>query len=124
MTMTEIEAAWVRANAFPQPMRNADPDYIRQCPCMWVPQCKRGGKHEKCQRHIVLPHCETYIKRRDGRPANFPEAERFKHATPGPLGPWRTTAARVWLADRACRYLCSCTCHRPVQLNLFPLEAS
>uniref|UniRef100_UPI0005925736 hypothetical protein n=1 Tax=Nocardiopsis potens TaxID=1246458 RepID=UPI0005925736 len=55
-------------------------------------------------------------------------AEPYAHPTPSATGRHRTAVAQVWLADRVCRWVCSCGCHtapteppRPVQEALFAI---
>ncbi|MEU9887975.1 hypothetical protein [Sphaerisporangium sp. NPDC051011] len=121
--MSEETAVWIRGNAWPEWRRwpGREPDL--RCPCEWTPHCERGGDHETCRRLVLIPHCETYIMPLGGGwpPVNLPEHERMEHPTMTVFGPRRTTASQVWLADRACRYLCGCSCHVR-QLDLFSVD--
>lgn len=120
--MTREEAVWVRGNAWLPTMRSALPELVERCACQRgpSPDCVHGA-HDRCRRSVPLPKVETYVKDSRGRVAHFPE--RFEHATPTALGPSRTNAAQVWLADRVCAWVCACPdgCHdaEPVQLGLF-----
>lgn len=79
------------------------PGQIPACACQWGPtaHCHHGG-HGRCQAHEVVT-CETYLTYADGTVV----------LDSGPV--------EVWLADRTCRWVCSCTCHttQPVQAALF-----
>jgi hypothetical protein len=127
--MTEAEAAWVRENVWTQPMRKTH----REVPAFYVTcACQRSltswcgiGRCELCHRATPQRSYETVICGQSGNdPRYFPEP--YAHDTDvSAIGPRRERLAMVWLADRACRWVCPHTCHaapaKPVavQLDLF-----
>jgi hypothetical protein len=115
--VTSDEAEWVRANVWPEWLYWGGRLPDLRCPCEWVPLCERGD-HEACRRMAHLPHWETFAKTKPGRVAHLPAS--FEHPLLLHGGTVCTTAAMVWLADRACHVLCSCPdgCHE-AQLDLF-----
>ncbi|WP_017585499.1 DUF6248 family natural product biosynthesis protein [Nocardiopsis ganjiahuensis] len=81
------------------------PDQPPACACQWGPtgHCHHGD-HDRCQAQQVTVS-ETYLTHADGTVV----------LDPAPV--------EVWLANRTCRWVCSCTCHtqpaQPVQTALF-----
>lgn len=112
---TPRQAAWIRANAWPEPMRKAYEQArgsYTMCACQYGPtgHCL-NGHCDNCGRGTPLPCSITRILRRGGKyTAYLPEPYTHKtdtHAT----GPRRTREAMVWYADRKCRWLCTHSCH-------------
>lgn len=122
--MSDAEAAWVRANVWPQGMRKM----FRDCPGFWLtcscqhecPPCDRG-EHHRCALAEPLRRPYGHVMRRGGiYGAHF--AEEYTHPTPTALGPQHTTSAQLWLADHACAWECRCqTCH-PQPVDQAPEE--
>ncbi|MEV8638914.1 DUF6248 family natural product biosynthesis protein [Streptosporangium sp. NPDC051023] len=113
--MTSEEAAWVRAHVWTPRMRRLHnviwPGYYTTCACQKgrCHHCKLGD-HERCQPAGPYLSPEGMICDRTGM--DFVAfAEPYKHRTI--CGAPRPTAvAQVWLADRVCRWVCSCDCGR------------
>jgi hypothetical protein len=146
--MTETAAAWVREHVWTKKMRHAyktTPGHVHACACQWGPtqHCKTSN-HTACRHNTLAPHQvqETYVCGSDGDTV-LSFTERFTYPTGSAVGPKRSAAAMVWLADRACRWRCPCGCHTttgvapvpppaapepqtdtPVQLGLFDALAS
>lgn len=132
--LDEQAAEWIRDHVWTSAMRTEyreKPDADTTCPCQWGPtsHCQRGA-HDQCHRATPLRSYASMICGPDGvTPAAFPgpyEHEVDTFAT----GPQPTSYALVWLADRVCRWACSCPCHTapaaattPVQLDLFGAAA-
>jgi hypothetical protein len=106
------------------------PGVYTRCACEGAQtgHCSQG-RHRACGRSTPLRAVETYICTPDGLVTNLPKL--FRHATDtSATGPSRTSAAQVWLADRVCRWTCTCTCHTgplppgsaPIQMSLFDTE--
>jgi len=70
------------------------PDQVPVCACQWGPttHCLHGD-HGRCSAHTVLT-CETHLTYADGTCV----LDRG-----GPV--------EVWLAGRACTWVCACSCH-------------
>ena len=106
--MTPDEAAWVRANVWTAAMRldSTGPE----CACQYGPStwCVQGDCR-RCQAADDLPFPETYIANKRAQVLTFPVpyAPPCRSAT----GQQISREAAVWLADRVCRWRCSCPCH-------------
>lgn len=114
--MSAAEAREVRKLAWTGGMRKTYRDTPRafiSCACRSGPSWYCGhGNCGSCHRTEPLRSCETYIVNRDGGVAYLPED--YVHPTDtSAIGPRRTSAAQVWLADRVCRWKCPCACHAP-----------
>lgn len=119
--MSADAAAWVRANAWTPAMRRGlTSPSNRLCACQddhvtgWA--CV-SGQHDRCD-YGQHPDYETTIWRHGTvLPASLTKPMRHQPRTA--FG--SRTMAMVWLADRVCRRVCSCSCHvpAPVQLDLF-----
>jgi hypothetical protein len=112
-TMPAETAAWIRDHVWTAAMRR-DTTGRDACACQYGPtgHCQ-AGHCEKCPRGVPLPSWETVICGRDGvSPCAFPEPFEHKTGTSA-TGPRYEFLAMVWLADRACRWVCSCPhgCH-------------
>lgn len=113
--MTPTEAAWVRENVWTAAMRKTHRDVpgdLAACACQYglSGHC-RNGDCERCPRGVPLPSPIGYVCRRGGEvPAVFAGSYEHPHATA--TGRVATSLATVWYADRLCRWLCPCDCHR------------
>lgn len=111
--MSPEQAAWVRATVWTQGMRKIHrdtPRFYTACPCESGPSWHcRHGAHGSCRSTTPSRSAETSITTREGRVTVFPGP--YVHPTPTATGPQRTADAQVWLADRVCRWVCSCPCH-------------
>ena len=84
--MTPAEAAWVRDHVWPAAMRR-ETGTAGLCPCQWglCGHCA-AGQHTECRTpDWAIPY--GYL------------TDRHTHVL-----------ADVWLADRACRWVCPCPC--------------
>lgn len=128
-SMTDQQAAWVRATVWtPDMRRGLTGPSIQRCACQiqvttWA--C-RNSQHDLCEldQH---PDYETTIWSHGGlRPAVFPTTNRHKTRADG--GYRRRADALVWLADRVCRWACPCECRhpaaaaKPVQAGAEPVQ--
>lgn len=111
--LTPEIAAAIRAT-WPKTMRKTyddTPGCFTHCACQYGPtgSCERG-RHDLCGRADALRACETTITRANFTVTHFPD--RYHHPSDiSAIGPRRTSAAQVWLADRVCRWECPCSCH-------------
>ena len=81
------------------------------CACQFGPSAHcRHDRHGQCGRATPLADVETFICGPDGETV-LTFLEPFEHPTDTATGPYRTYTAQVWLADRVCRWVCSCDCH-------------
>ncbi|MEU8381733.1 DUF6248 family natural product biosynthesis protein [Streptosporangium sp. NPDC048865] len=114
--MTEEAAAWVRANVWTKPMlkqHRGAPRAASTCACHgglthW---CRPDvGQHDRCHRATPQHTWEALICDRTGI---YPvrHAEPHRHPTPSLTGPRHEQVAQVYLADRVCRWICSCEHH-------------
>jgi hypothetical protein len=112
--MTPEEAVWVREHVWTPDMRRQFkelPGFYLTCACQHNGPClnaKDPGRHDRC--HVgrnPLPRCETYIDTPRGYAAF---RQPYRYPTADATG-WKfSTLAMVWLADRRCRWACSCDC--------------
>lgn len=119
--MTPEQAAWVREHAWTDAMRSGLTGPARhRCACQddhvtgWA--CRADQCH-RCDYGEPVAY-ETTIRRHGGlRPASLPTPMRHEPRT----AYGTRTMAMVWLADRVCCRVCSCSCHvpAPTQLGLF-----
>jgi hypothetical protein len=95
--MTPDEAAWVRQHVWTKPMASALAP-IDVCPCAYGPStwCLHGSCAE-CTQPEAVAFPETHVTDKAGRVLH---AAGFRESHP-----------MVWLADRVCRWRCSCDCH-------------
>jgi hypothetical protein len=117
--MTPAEAAWVRENVWTSSMRvlfKELPGFYLTCACQHSGPCtnaKDPGRHKRCHvgQHPLLRY-ETIISGWDGTyGVAFPTPYRFPTAD---ATSWKySRMAMVWLADRQCRWACSCDCGHP-----------
>ncbi|MFD8533857.1 DUF6248 family natural product biosynthesis protein [Streptosporangium canum] len=116
--MTPDRAAWVREHAWTAGMRKQHrdaPGYYLICACQSGPtwHCS-NDMHGQCNRATPLTAWEDLICDRTGiYPVHH--AEPHHHPTPSITGPRRERLAMVYLADRICRWICSCGCHTGVR---------
>lgn len=115
--MNAEQAAWVREHAWTATMRKTFrevPGFYAACACQGHGPCintpKRPETHLTC--HVgrwPLPCYETIIAVRGGL---GPAAFRMPYRYPAPSATgWKySRLAMVWLADRVCRWACSCDC--------------
>jgi hypothetical protein len=123
--MTPTQAAWVREHVWTKGMRKTyaeTPGFYLACACQYgVTGWCRNGQCHRCHRATPLPTDVTAICTRSGiHPAYFQQP--YEHPTPSATGYHKNSIARVWLADRLCRWICPHHCHqapRPCQLDLF-----
>lgn len=114
--MGTAAACWVREHAWTSSMRATHaslPEYYSTCACQngTTDWCLRD-KCTRCHRATPQPSAETYITNRRQEVLHF--SEPYEHAsTLESLTLRRCTIAVVWLADRTCRWICPCQCHRP-----------
>ena len=116
--MTPAEAAWVRKHAWNGIIRaeyKRAPDVMLLCGCQHGPSrwCQ-DGQHGGCHRECPHASAEAWVWTRRGHVAQF--AEPYQHPYPWKPGrrPKQPDAwAQLWLADRVCRWVCSCPCHAP-----------
>jgi hypothetical protein len=112
--MKPAEAAWVRDHAWLKPMAREyreHPGYYERCLCQvgasWF--CS-NDRHGSCHRAEPGPPTnETWVLDVRGNPMFF--REHHAHPTETITGRRYLRDAHVWLADRACRWTCSCACH-------------
>lgn len=113
--MTPEQAAWVREHAWTKAMARTfqeSPGFYLKCACQrgttWY--CA-NGKCGRCHRAKPgPPDWEDVICDKTGnRPLYF--ATPYQHPTPSITGDRRERVAQVWLADRTCRWVCSCPHH-------------
>lgn len=117
--MTPDGAAWVREHVWTKTMRNTYrevPGFYLTCacqgngPCINTPQ--RPETHLTC--HVgrwPLPRYETIITNRRQQVSAF--TRPFRYPTPSATGWHHSRLAMVWLADRVCRWACTCGCGHP-----------
>lgn len=128
--MTKGQAAWVREHAWTKGMRKQRDDAplaAAACACQYdvTHWCSPNtNQHGRCHRATPQYTWEAIICDRTGlSPVAFPKA--YEHDTnDSATGPQRERIAMVWLADRVCRWVCSCACHaapepQAEQLDLF-----
>lgn len=113
--MSSVEALWVREHVWTKTMRQTNRfavNAVRMCACQsgesfhcTVARCG------ECRRGEPLPAVETFVTRKDESVLYFakPYANRSICSA---TGPHLERAAQVFLADRLCRWVCSCECHR------------
>ena len=118
------EAAWIRERVLPAALA-AHPG-LASCACQWsMPMhCSRLDRHGRCARGTPLPVAEGHVLRPGGEyAAEF--AAPYAHPHESATGRHPSHVAMVWLADRVCRWVCSCGCHtapaEPVQEALFAI---
>lgn len=127
-TMPAEAAAWIREHAWTARMRKTYaevPGFYTTCACQWGRSIHCGrGRHGKCAVGTPLRDYAALIVFDGGRPAFFPEP--YTHKTDASAtGPKFTQLAQVWLADRVCRWVCSCGCHTaPAALELESVQGS
>lgn len=106
---TAVEAEWIRDHALTKAIRR---DLVPMCSCQYGPSghCDMG-QHDKCAhtRLTYPPDPETYIVNRLDQVLHVPDV--FTHPLASITGRRPHREAQVWLADRACRWQCPCTCH-------------
>ena len=114
--MIPAEAAWVRKHAWNGIIRAE----YRRAPNVLLCGCQIGtsgpckdGHHRLCHQECPHPDAEAWVWTRRGHVAQFPEP--YEHPFPWKGDRvWEPNAwARLWLADRVCRWVCSCSCHVP-----------
>lgn len=116
--MTPDEAAWVRGHAWTQSMRKQYkelPGYHLTCACQHNGPCLNAsdpGRHQRCHMGTPLYRNETMIEVRGGQ-AVAVFREPYRYPTASATGWHFDHAALVWLADRRCRWACSCDCGHP-----------
>lgn len=127
--LDEQAAAWIRAHVWTQAMRKyyrEVPGLYTACPCQWgaTSDCQ-AGRHDRCHRATPLRAYASMICGPDGVTSTA-FLEPYEHEVDtSAAGPQPTSYALVWLADRVCRWACSCPCHtvpqpvQPTQLDLF-----
>ncbi|MFC3984924.1 hypothetical protein [Streptosporangium jomthongense] len=116
--MTTAEATWVRDHAWTGAMRKTYkevPGFYLTCSCQWNGPClndARPGVHEVCHMGVAMSYYETVIEVRGGQAvAAFPTP--YRHPTASATGWHPSHLAMVWIADRRCRWQCTCPCdHR------------
>jgi hypothetical protein len=111
---TAERAAWIRDKVWPAAMRKthrAVPRFYLMCACQHglTSYCKTD-QHEQCHRADPQAHHDGYITNRRDQVLYLTEA--YEHPTTSATGPHYERAAMVWLADRVCRWVCPCTCHK------------
>lgn len=122
--MTQDEAAWVREHAWNDFQRRVEayaPEDVAKCPCQMPKlsdECE-AGRCGSCNGWDGYPVPEGAIHWPMGTCAGF---KRCYESMP-------YTAAFVQLADRKCRWFCSCSCHEAGhvlrdQLGLFDLAGT
>lgn len=108
--MAPDAAAWVRQHVWTPQMRAVEdviwPGHYTTCACQrgQCHECTRGD-HERCQPGGPVLDCEAVILDQAHLPVCF--TAPYRHRTPG-RRPVPTVVAQVWLADRVCRWVCSC----------------
>lgn len=116
--MTGDEAAWVRDNAWTKAMRKTFkelPRFYLTCACQHNGPClndPRPETHRTCHvgRH-PLARYETVISSKRGYVVAFRDPYRYPDASA--TGWHYSRLAMVWLADRVCRWSCTCDCGHP-----------
>ncbi len=112
--MTPQEAVWVREHVWTGVMRKehrSTPAFFASCPCLYGKSwhCQHG-KCLECHRAAPLRSPEGYITNKREEVLSFSAPYQHPHETATGAHPTRN--AMVWLADRACRWVCPCTCHQ------------
>lgn len=126
--MTEAQAAWVRATAWPAWMQAMDDDYKQGCFLFHTCACTLGVC-VACSQHEHR-HCLT--RQHDGNPLGW-DMEVYAF-TRGRLPVNGLSVATVTVAGYGCRWVCPCRCWRPrrpgptrarstFQLDLMPAVA-
>ncbi|MFF4412146.1 DUF6248 family natural product biosynthesis protein [Streptosporangium sp. NPDC001559] len=117
--MTAAEAVWVREHAWTGAMRKTYkevPGFYTRCACEWSGPClndpRRPGVHETCHMGTPIYNYETIISVRGGvGVAAFKQP--YRYPTASATGWHLSPLAMVWIADRRCRWQCTCPCdHR------------
>ena len=107
--MSSEAAAWVREHVWPRALAAALGP-IESCPCQYGPStsCLHGNcRHCGAAEPVAMP--ETYVTDKTGLAALV---SGFRGGHPA-----------VWLADRVCRWRCSCPCHAPTPARTVRYEA-
>ncbi|WP_372672625.1 DUF6248 family natural product biosynthesis protein [Amycolatopsis kentuckyensis] len=114
--MSEEDAAWIRDKVWPRKLRAAYRQAAKRggnlnaCRCQldtsW--HCE-NGMHKHCHPEDTWDSPETKILRADGEtPAKLPGFGQFHDRYTGELRD--RSDVPVWLADRVCKFTCSCDC--------------
>jgi hypothetical protein len=124
--LTSEIAAAIRAT-WPKTMRQTyaeTPGFFTHCACQYgtTPPCQKG-RHDRCGRAEPLRSTETSICRKNFTVTNLPEPYQ-NPSDVSTTGPGRTRIAQVWLADRVCRWQCTCDCHTPAPSTTEPPPAA
>jgi Family of unknown function (DUF6248) len=113
--MTPEEFAWIRANVWTDEMRGTwkeYPGFYTRCPCQWGPTwwCQ-NDRHDRCHRRDPQLSPGGYVCDQTGEhPVRF--RQPYLNPSPSAGGSLRTSLAMWWYADRVCRWVCPCACHR------------